>query len=1003
MGVQSDVPILPAYSSTKVRFGEFHHKKQTLGYEKGYAVRALLPKSSSNVASQQSYPFTAFQSTSEQGDFAALSHDAKSKVPKWVEYDRKVLRWFAYFEEVVPESAEEQYRIRRVTILYYLEDDTLEVTEPKQENSGILQVLRFYIVWDDRASLYGDRRPYKLHYFVEDGTCEILEHHDRNSGRDPFPVFLRRGLLPKNGEAFKHGFAPERSMCYGPSDLRMGTCIAVYGRMFYIYDCDDFTRKWLKENMGSSDEELCAVDITEPVPPPPAKQLPAYNGFGSPEDSAQNCTSLIPRPPRKDFYKLMNKDKAVLRFVCRLVEASGAPKNLIDGLITDVDLHVGAIIPILQRKFELLDADEFTLQYMENNRKVYVMADADKALKALATAGKAVHSRIPSHGLNFGSHRSLRFGTEANISAGPPAQIDKPITEALREVEPLVGLEGYGNSTVKNMGASMAPLASPSPSIAKQAKNYTLTRDMILAVAPEGPVMVTWANFHYLDFVLNWVAHVDALGIKPLVGSMDDKILQALVDRGVHTFAMRSGLSEDDFGWGSASFHKMGREKIQLIYTFTKMGFDILVADVDTVWLKNPLPYLARYPDADILTSSDHLMNTTADDGLEKFPEAGSAANIGIMLVRKGALALAKEWNEVLLADDKVWDQNAFNDLFRQNLKLDGPESASRIFRGYDGKLRLGILPVALFASGHTYFVQRLHEQMGLDVYAVHATFQYSGTPGKRHRMRERLLWLADPPEYYNPPGGLLTFDLQLGDLVNKSVPVNGGVAAEDYSGHFDLVNAQLQQIRNALAVATALNRTLVFPALWCGADRWWAPHNGIIPGSGLQLPFQCPLDHVLDLEQMTKEFPEAEFGPGISFREYSLLDNPKANIQRADIVNVTICQVKGGQVCTLQKAQAKAVTLPANPEHSSLMEALEPYKKKRVLHFPDMRLAYSNFPSKEHRKRYELRTNLYTSLWCCVDKHPGHVWYDMWWDVIPHTDRHSRIQTGPWVPITGP
>ncbi len=55
----------------------------------------------------------------------------------------------------------------------------------------------------------------------------------------------------------------------------------------------------------------------------------------------------------------------------------------------------------------------------------------------------------------------------------------------------------------------------------------------------------------------------------------------------------------------------------------------------------------------------------------------------------------------------------------------------------------MGILPVALFASGHTYFVQRLHEQMGLDVYAVHATFQYSGTPGKRHRMRERLLWLA--------------------------------------------------------------------------------------------------------------------------------------------------------------------------------------------------------------------------------------------------------------------
>lgn len=50
----------------------------------------------------------------------------------------------------------------------------------------------------------------------------------------------------QNGEAAKPGFAPDRSMCYGPSDLRMGTCIAVYGRMFFIHDCDEFTRHWLK-------------------------------------------------------------------------------------------------------------------------------------------------------------------------------------------------------------------------------------------------------------------------------------------------------------------------------------------------------------------------------------------------------------------------------------------------------------------------------------------------------------------------------------------------------------------------------------------------------------------------------------------------------------------------------------------------------------------------------------------------------------------------------------
>lgn len=55
----------------------------------------------------------------------------------------------------------------------------------------------------------------------------------------------------------------------------------------------------------------------------------------------------------------------------------------------------------------------------------------------------------------------------------------------------------------------------------------------------------------------------------------------------------------------------------------------------------------------------------------------------------------------------------------------------------------MGILPVSTFCSGHTFFVQRMAEVMGLKPYVVHATFQFSGTPGKRHRMRESLLWTA--------------------------------------------------------------------------------------------------------------------------------------------------------------------------------------------------------------------------------------------------------------------
>ena len=166
----------------------------------------------------------------------------------------------------------------------------------------------------------------------------------------------------------------------------------------------------------------------------------------------------------------------------------------------------------------------------------------------------------------------------------------------------------------------------------------------------------------------------------------------------------------------------MGRKKIELIYLFTQMGFDILVSDVNTAWLRNPMPYMARFPQADVLTSSDHLSSTAVGDGLEDPSRAHSAANIGIMLLRHSAKELAKEWVEKLEKDDKVWDQNAFNDLFRLGAGFNQKDE-DNVFAGYRGKLKIGILPVSTFASGHTYFVTRMYEKVKQEPYVIHARF----------------------------------------------------------------------------------------------------------------------------------------------------------------------------------------------------------------------------------------------------------------------------------------
>ena len=86
---------------------------------------------------------------------------------------------------------------------------------------------------------------------------------------------------------------------------------------------------------------------------------------------------------------------------------------------------------------------------------------------------------------------------------------------------------------------------------------------------------------------------------------------------------------------------------------------------------------------------------------------ASGAYNIGIFHWRptESSMKLAKQWKELLLADDKIWDQNGFNDIVRRQL---GPsvDDESGLVYAYDGNLKLGLLTASIFCNGHTYFVQ---------------------------------------------------------------------------------------------------------------------------------------------------------------------------------------------------------------------------------------------------------------------------------------------------------
>ncbi|KAL8266865.1 hypothetical protein R6Q59_004209 [Mikania micrantha] len=153
-------------------------------------------------------------------------------------------------------------------------------------------------------------------------------------------------------------------------------------------------------------------------------------------------------------------------------------------------------------------------------------------------------------------------------------------------------------------------------------ETFRLTKEMVQERVKDNVIVATFGIYALMDFILTWVKHLTDLGVENLlVGAMDIKLLEALYWKGVPVFDMGSHMSTIDVGWGSPNFHKMGREKVVLIDSM--------------------LP-----------------------------PFAGGAYNIGIFHWRPtdSAKKLAKEWKEMLLADDKIWDQNGFNDLVHKQL-----------------------------------------------------------------------------------------------------------------------------------------------------------------------------------------------------------------------------------------------------------------------------------------------------------------------------------------------
>lgn len=141
----------------------------------------------------------------------------------------------------------------------------------------------------------------------------------------PFTILnvLGAGLQSGRYVADPLNCGKEEIDCYKETDFSIGGIVNCYGRKIVLTDCDGFTKEYYRIKYGLDDFTPVPVpiDLSEGVPIRQLfkRELPPWNGYGSHEDSAQNCVTVELRPLIKNLKKFLKYDRKgmdshVLRF-----------------------------------------------------------------------------------------------------------------------------------------------------------------------------------------------------------------------------------------------------------------------------------------------------------------------------------------------------------------------------------------------------------------------------------------------------------------------------------------------------------------------------------------------------------------------------------------------------------------------------------------------------------------------------------------------------------------
>eukprot|EP00659_Diplonema_papillatum_P020220 gene20220-31089_t len=277
--------------------------------------------------------------------------------------------------------------------------------------------LTYNAYWDDRDTPRGDLHMVVIKYYPEDDTFEVCEKKQVNSGRDGGSKLMCRQRLAKDRQAVRpqHNTFGHKIQ-YGyltAGDIKIGETYSIHEKDFFVYDADQFTREWYKKQLGVALPAPVDVEgvLKKHAGGGPVRHYPpAHDGWGTDEDSLGSWKRLMLKPLQKDVGKLLREGHKVLRYRAvletqqhpsdaernfvlnyyiatgeyEIIESHARNSGIISGKflgktvlhrtdeetgekvrLSEADLGVGRVVHILGRDFRLMEIDTRSQKFID--------------------------------------------------------------------------------------------------------------------------------------------------------------------------------------------------------------------------------------------------------------------------------------------------------------------------------------------------------------------------------------------------------------------------------------------------------------------------------------------------------------------------------------------------------------------------------------------------------------------------------------------------------------